>query len=126
MFVACLLVHIWRRDYLQWPFPAVASLATLFVGFLLPHGNFYYTPFWYFPSFLLVFLTVSLAWRAVALPAFVLLLFVPQTIVKKIFTAGADPLRRAQCARARVLTRLITVGRDRSHHGPFHAIAQYR
>ena len=41
----------------------------------------FYTPFWYFPSFLLVFLTVSLAWRAVALPALVLVLFVPQYAV---------------------------------------------
>jgi hypothetical protein len=62
---ACLLVHIWRRDYMQWPFPIVASLATLFVGFIIRHGNEYYIPFWYFPSFLLVFLTISVAWRAV-------------------------------------------------------------
>jgi hypothetical protein len=85
VFVACFLVHIWRRDYVQWPFPVVASLATFFVGFLLPHGNMYYTPFWYFPSFLLVFLTVSLAWRAVALPALVLVLFVPQYAVAYVW-----------------------------------------
>jgi hypothetical protein len=58
VFAACLLVHIWRRDYLQWPFPLVASLATFFIGCFLPHGNSNYTPFWYFPSFLLVFLTI--------------------------------------------------------------------
>jgi hypothetical protein len=77
IFAACLLVHIWRRDYMQWPFPIIASLATLFIGFFLHHANGFYVPFWYFPSFLLVFLTVSVAWRAVALPALVLVLFVP-------------------------------------------------
>jgi hypothetical protein len=85
VFVACLLVHIWRRDYVQWPFPLVASLATLLVGFVIPHNNFYYTPFWYFPSFLLVFLTVSVAWRAVAVPVFVLVLFVPQYVVAYVW-----------------------------------------
>jgi hypothetical protein len=85
IFVACLLVHIWRRDYLQWPFPIVASLATLFIGFLLPHGNFYYTLFWYFPSFLLVFLTIRIAWRAIALPALVLVLFLPQYAVAYVW-----------------------------------------
>src|SRR6202011_4678345 len=44
VFAACLLVHIWRRDYLQWPFPIIASLATLSIGFFLPHRNSYYTP----------------------------------------------------------------------------------
>src|ERR1700730_18999331 len=32
IFLACLLVHIWRRDYMQWPFPIIASLATFFIG----------------------------------------------------------------------------------------------
>jgi hypothetical protein len=66
---------------LQWPFPLIASLATFFIGFLLHHGNSFYTPFWYFPSFLLVFVTVSASWRAVAVPALVLVLFVPQYAV---------------------------------------------
>jgi hypothetical protein len=35
---ACLLVHIWRRDSVQWPFAIVASFATLFIGFLLRRG----------------------------------------------------------------------------------------
>jgi hypothetical protein len=78
IFAICFLVHIWRRDYMQWPFPIVASLATFLIGFLLPHGNYFYTPFWYFPSFLLVFLTASAAWRAAVVPALVLVLFVPQ------------------------------------------------
>jgi hypothetical protein len=77
----CLFVHVWRRDYKQWPFPIIASLATLFIGFLLPHGNYFYTPFWYFPSFLLVFMTASAAWRPVVLPLLVLALFVPQYAV---------------------------------------------
>jgi hypothetical protein len=81
VFAVCLLAHIWRRDYMKWPFPLLASLATLCVGFLLPHGNYYYTPFWYFPSFLLVFLTASVAWRAVLVPLLVLVLFVPQYAV---------------------------------------------
>jgi hypothetical protein len=81
VFGACLLVHVWRRDYLQWPFPVIASFATLFIGFFLRHHNYLYTPFWYFPSFLLVFLTISVAWRAVAFPALVLVLFVPQYAV---------------------------------------------
>jgi hypothetical protein len=81
VFSACLLVHIWRRDYMQWPFPIIASLATLFVGFFLRHHNSFYVPFWYFPSFLLVFQTINVAWRAVALPALVLVVFVPQYAV---------------------------------------------
>jgi hypothetical protein len=80
IFIACLLVHIRRGDYMQWPFPIIASFATLFVGFFLSHRNSYYTPFWYFPSFLLVFLTISVAWRAVV-PVLVLVLFVPQYAV---------------------------------------------
>ena len=66
---------------MQWPFPIIASFATLFIGFLLPHRNYFYTPFWYFPSFLLVFLTISVHWRAVAVPVLVLVLFVPQYAV---------------------------------------------
>jgi hypothetical protein len=81
IFIACLLVHIWRRDYMRWPFPIVASLATLFIGFFIAHRNSFYAPFWYFPSFLIVFLTISVAWRAVAVPALVLMLFVPQYAV---------------------------------------------
>jgi hypothetical protein len=81
VFAACLLIHIWRRDYVQWPFPIIASLATFFTGFLLHHGNGYYVPFWYFPSFLVVFLTARVTWRAVVLPALVLLLFIPQYAV---------------------------------------------
>jgi hypothetical protein len=81
VFAVCLFVHVWRRDYKQWPFPIIASLATLFIGFLLPHGNDFYTPFWYFPSFLLVFMTASAAWRPVVLPMLVLALFVPQYAV---------------------------------------------
>lgn len=76
VFVVCLVVHVWRRDYLRWPFPLIASIAAFFVAFL--RGNGYYIPFWYFPSFVLVFVTVGSAWRAVALPALVLLVFVPQ------------------------------------------------
>src|SRR6516162_1214286 len=81
IFIACLLVHIWRRNYMQWPFPIIASFATLFIGFFISHRNYFYTPFWYFPSFLLVFLTISSAWRAVAVPVLVLVLFVPQYAV---------------------------------------------
>jgi hypothetical protein len=66
---------------MQWPFPIIASLSTFFVGFLIHHGNYYYVPFWYFPSFLLVFLSTSAAWRAVAVPALVLIFFVPQYVV---------------------------------------------
>jgi hypothetical protein len=101
IFAACFLVQIWRRDYIQWPFPLVASLATLFIGFLLPHGNYFYTPFWYFPSFLLVFLTASIAWRAVAVPVLVLVLFVPQYAVGYVEGhkyARQDELQVAQSA----------------------------
>jgi hypothetical protein len=56
----------------------IASSATLFVGFLLRHHNYFYTLFWCFLSFLLVFLTISVHWRAVAVPVVVLVLFVPQ------------------------------------------------
>jgi hypothetical protein len=78
VFGSCLFVHIWRRDYMQWPFPINASLATFFVGFFIAHRNPFYTTFWYFPSFLLVFVTISAALRAIAVPALVLALFVPQ------------------------------------------------
>jgi hypothetical protein len=81
IFLACLLVHIWRRDYMQWPFPIIASLATFFIGCFISHRNSFYTPFWYFPSFLLVFLTISSAWRAVAVPVLVLVWFLPQYAV---------------------------------------------
>jgi len=81
VFVACFLIHVWRRDYIQWPFPIVASVATLLIGFALVHHNYFYTPFWYFPAFLVVFMTASAAWRAIVLPALVLVLFVPQYAV---------------------------------------------
>src|SRR6516164_1989354 len=45
IFIACLLVHIWRRHYMQWPFPIIASFATLFIGFFISHRNYFYTPF---------------------------------------------------------------------------------
>jgi hypothetical protein len=80
-FVACLVVHIWRRDYTRWPFPIIASLATFFIGFFMVHHNGCYAPFWYFPSFLLVFLTIGVHSRAIALPVLVLVLFVPQYTV---------------------------------------------
>jgi hypothetical protein len=102
VFAACLFVHVWRRDYMQWPFPIIASLATFFIGFLLPHGNYYYTPFWYFPSFLLVFLTISVGWRAIlAVPVLVLILFVPQYVVAYIWGhkyAGQGELQVARSA----------------------------
>jgi hypothetical protein len=111
VFTACLLVHIWRRDYMQWPFPLVASLATLFIGFFLLHQNYFYTPFWYFPSFLLVFLTISVAWRVVVLPALVLVLFVPQYAVG--YAEGHKYLRQdeLQVARSAIGSR----GTDLSH-----------
>jgi hypothetical protein len=84
-FAACLVVHIWRKDYMRWSFPIIASLATFFIGFFIAHRNGNYTPFWYFPSFLLVFLTISAAWRAVALPAAVLVLLVPQYAVAYVW-----------------------------------------
>jgi len=104
VFAACLLVHVWRRDYKQWAFPIIASFLTFFIGFFLPHGNYYYTPFWYFPSFLLVFLTTSVAWRAVALPVLVLVLFVPQYAVAYTWGhkyAGQGELQVARSAIAR-------------------------
>jgi hypothetical protein len=80
-FAACLVVHIWRRDHRQWSFPIIASLATFLVGFFLNDASGYHIPFWYLPSFLPVFLTVRSKWRTVALPALVLVLFVPQYAV---------------------------------------------
>jgi hypothetical protein len=81
IFIVCLLVYVRRGGYRQWPFPLVASLATFCVGFLISHRNYFYTPFWYFPSLLLVFVTISGGWRAVAVPLAVLVLFVPQYAV---------------------------------------------
>jgi hypothetical protein len=111
IFIACLLVHIWRRDYMQWPFPIIASFAMLFIGFFLPHRNYFYTPFWYFPSFLLVFLTISVAWRAVAVPVLVLALFVPQYAVG--YVEGHKYARQGelQVARSAIASR----GTDLSH-----------
>jgi hypothetical protein len=111
VFTACLLVHIWRRDYMRWPFPIIASLATLFSGFFLRHGNSFYVPFWYFPSFLLVFLTISVTWRAVALPALVLVLFVPQYAVAYIEGRKYADQGELQVARSAIASR----GTDLSH-----------
>ena len=99
VFVACLVVHIWRRDYMRWPLPIIASLATLFVGFFISHRNSFYTPFWYFPSFLLVFLTISVHWRAVAVPVLVLVLFVPQYVVA--YVEGHKYARQGELQAAR-------------------------
>ena len=104
VFAVCLSIHIWRRDYLQWPFPIIASFATFFAGFFVGHANYFYTPFWYFPAFLLVFLTISVRWRAVALPALVLILFVPQYAVGYFEArkyADQDELQVARSAIAR-------------------------
>jgi hypothetical protein len=111
VFTACLLVHIWRRDYIQWPFPIIASFATLFFGFLLHHGNVFYTPFWYFPSFLLVFLTISVSWRAVALPALILVLVVPQYAEAYIEGRKYADQSELQVARSVIASR----GTDLSH-----------
>jgi hypothetical protein len=111
VFAACLLVHIWRRDYMQWPFPIIASLATFFIGFVLRHHNGYYAPFWYFPSFLLVFLTISVAWRAVAVPALVLVLFVPQYAVAYVEGHKYAGQGELQVARSAIGSR----GTDLSH-----------
>jgi hypothetical protein len=111
VFTACLVVHIWRREYMRWPFPIIASLATLFVGFILRHGNYFYAPFWYFPSFLLVFLTISVAWRAVAVPVLVLILFVPQYAVGYIEGHKYARQSELQVARSAIASR----GTDLSH-----------
>ena len=96
---------------MQWPFPIIASFATLFIGFFIPHRNYFYTPFWYFPSFLLVFLTISVAWRAVAVPVLVLVLFVPQYAVA--YVEGHKYARQGelQVARSAIASR----GTDLSH-----------
>ena len=96
---------------MQWPFPIVASVATTLIGFLLPHGNYFYTPFWYFPSFLLVFLTISVAWRAVALPVLVLALFVPQYAVG--YVEGHKYARQDELKVAR--SAIASRGTDLSH-----------
>jgi hypothetical protein len=95
---------------MQWPFPIIASLATLFIGFFL-RGNGFYTPFWYFPSFLLVFMTASVAWRPIVLPALVLALFVPQYAVA--YVEGHKYARQGelQVARSAIAGR----GTDLSH-----------
>ena len=111
LFAISLLVHIWRRDYLQWPFPIIASLATFFIGFLVGHANGFYVPFWYFPSFLLVFLSVSAAWRAVAVPALVLVLFVPQYAVAYVEGHKYANQSELQVARSTIASR----GTDLSH-----------
>jgi hypothetical protein len=111
IFIACLLVHIWRRDYMQWPFPIIASFATFFVGFFISHRNYFYTPFWYFPSFLLVFLTISSAWRAVAVPVLVLVLFVPQYAVGYVEGHKYARQDELQVARSAIASR----GTDLSH-----------
>jgi hypothetical protein len=88
----------------------IASFATLFIGFFIAHRNGFYTPFWYFPSFLLVFLTISSAWRAVAVPALVLVL-VPQYAVA--YVEGHKYARQGelQVARSAIAGR----GTDLSH-----------
>ena len=105
VFAICLLVHIWRRDYLQWPFPIIASLLTFFTGFFVGHANGFYVPFWYFPSFLLVFLTVSAAWRAVAVPVLVLVLFVPQYAVAYVEGHKYADQGELQVARSTIASR---------------------
>jgi hypothetical protein len=111
IFITCLLVHIWRRDYMQWSFPVIASFATLFIGFFLRHHNYFYTPFWYFPSFLVVFLTISVAWRAIAVPVVVLVLFVPQYAVAYIEGHKYARQDELQVARSVIASR----GTDLSH-----------
>jgi hypothetical protein len=101
VFALCLFIHIWRRDYRQWSFPLVASLGTLFVGFFLAHRNYFYTPFWYFPSFLLVFLTASAAWRAIAVPALVMVLFVPQYAMGYVWGHKYEYARQSELQVAR-------------------------
>ncbi len=96
---------------MQWPFPIIASFATLFIGFFISHRNGFYAPFWYFPSFLLVFLTISVRWRAVAVPVFVLVLFVPMYAVA--YVEGHKYARQGepQVARSAIAGR----GTDLSH-----------
>jgi hypothetical protein len=111
VFAVCLMAHIGRRDYLKWPFPLVASLATFAVGLLLPHANDYYTPFWYFPSFLLVCLTASAASRAVVVPLLVFVLFVPQYAVAYVWAHKYARQDELQVARSLIAGR----GTDLSH-----------
>jgi hypothetical protein len=113
VFAGCLLVHVRRRDYIKWSFPLIASLATLFVGFIIRRGNYYYVPFWYFPSFLLVFLTISAAWRAVALPALVLFLFVPQYAVAYVWGHPYSYLKQGELRVAR--SAIASRGTDLTH-----------
>jgi hypothetical protein len=113
VFAGCLLVHLGRRDYRQWPFPLVASLATLFGGFFLAHRNYFYTPFWYFPSFLLVFLTASAAWRAIVIPALVLVLFVPQYAVAYVWGHKYGYARQSELQVAR--SAIVRHSADLSH-----------
>jgi hypothetical protein len=101
VFAVCLWVHIARRDYRQWSFPILASFATLLIGFFIAHRNYFYTPFWYFPSFLLVFLTISAAWRAVAVPVLVLVLFVPQYAVAYVWGHKYEYARQGELQVAR-------------------------
>jgi hypothetical protein len=111
VYAACLLVHIWRRDYTQWPFPIIASLGTFFIGFVIRQNNGFYTPFWYFPSFLLVFLTISIRWRAVAVPVFVLVLFGPMYMVA--YVEGHKYARQGELEVAR--SAIASRGTDLSH-----------
>jgi hypothetical protein len=111
VFVFCFSVHIWRRDYRQWPFPIIAGFATFLIGFFIVHHNYFYTPFWYFPAFLVVFMTASAAWRPVVLPVLVLALFVPQYAVG--YVEGHKYARQSelQVARSAIASR----GADSSH-----------
>jgi len=111
IFIVCLLVHIWRRDYMQWPFPIIASFATLFLGFFIAHRNGFYTPFWYFPSFLLVFLTIRVAWPAAAVPVLVLVPLVPQYAVGYVEWHKYARRDDLQVARSAIASR----GTDLSH-----------
>ncbi len=111
IFIACLSVHIWRRDYKRWSFPIIASFATFLFGFLLAHRNYFYTPFWYFPSFLLVFMTFGRAWRGVAVPVLVLALFVPQYAVAYLEGHRYAAQGELQVARSAISSR----GADLSH-----------
>jgi hypothetical protein len=111
IFIACLLVYIWRGNYMRWLFPIIASLATFFVGFFISHQNYFYTPFWYFPAFLLVFVTVGVAWRAVAVPVVVLVLFVPQYAVGYVEGHKYAAQGELQVARSAIAGR----GIDSSH-----------
>jgi hypothetical protein len=111
IFIACLLVHIWLRDYMQWPFPIIASFTTLFIGLFISHRNGFYSPFWYFPSFLLVFLTISLHWHAVVVPVLVLVLFVPQYAVAYVEAHKYATQGELQVARSAITSR----GTDLSH-----------